>query len=491
MAAPASSSSVPLPLAMAIADHSVTVRGSPGFKRPPPRAQPLSGKAQQRLIRQAVIKAELEAEEREALKMTPEELKILQDSVASVKAEFSDLDGLSWDTPAARELLEQWHAEQAALQRSHSPYSIGGVPLRRSKAPCALSFPTSPPTDLTPVVPSTEDTADDDTVCLPRCANSRRSSSSSTVVPDREDQRTPLPSLLTSLKDQENEGRRSPECRSSLPKCHSAPHISFSNPFNEMESIDLTMTHSSSGSQLSRRTTKALPPSRIPILRSKSLSTKPSTHILALAAPTVSSSAKDSPVRRAVSLNVKRVDPRAVLTESLIRNGTTSPQLVSVSPPKWSVAASGLAASPRHAPGSPASPRRANNGKKNKFRIVSAPPPVTIPTLPPASSSVASTSRVVSGPSSARPTAISSSRHHATEERQPGRAVVGDSPVRTSHSRPSIVSLISSGSSPTPHNSPVLTGKRVRDRHDESLPSPSPTRNRVRAPVGGIPMKRT
>ncbi|KAJ2973293.1 hypothetical protein NUW54_g12091 [Trametes sanguinea] len=115
----------PLPLAIAIVDRSVTIRGSPSPKRPPPRPQPLSDKAQQRLIRQAVIQAELEAEEREALRMTAEELKILQDSVASVKAEFLDLDGLSWDTPAARELLEQWHAEQAARQRAKSPDAAG------------------------------------------------------------------------------------------------------------------------------------------------------------------------------------------------------------------------------------------------------------------------------------------------------------------------------------------------------------------------------
>ncbi|KAH9884132.1 hypothetical protein C8Q73DRAFT_364265 [Cubamyces lactineus] len=39
--------------------------------------------------------------------MMPEELGNLQNSVKSVKAEYTDLDGLSWNTPAARELLEQ------------------------------------------------------------------------------------------------------------------------------------------------------------------------------------------------------------------------------------------------------------------------------------------------------------------------------------------------------------------------------------------------
>ncbi len=63
------SSSIPLPLAVAVMDGSVTIRGSP--KRPlPPPAQPLSDKAQQRLMRMAIVQAELEAEERDALKIT-------------------------------------------------------------------------------------------------------------------------------------------------------------------------------------------------------------------------------------------------------------------------------------------------------------------------------------------------------------------------------------------------------------------------------------
>ncbi|OSC97284.1 hypothetical protein PYCCODRAFT_1462020 [Trametes coccinea BRFM310] len=216
MATPSSSSDAPafpLPLAIAIADRSVTVRGSPSPKRPPSRAQQLSDKAQQRLMRQAVIQAELEAEEREALKMTPEELKTLQDSVASVKAEFMDLDGLSWDTPAGRELLAQWHAEQAARQRATSPEGAGGVPLRRSKAPSALSFPESPVIDITPAPSPTADTSDEDTIRIPRYIDSRRSSGASTIVPDREDQATPLPGLFSSLDEKENEGQTQPVFR--------------------------------------------------------------------------------------------------------------------------------------------------------------------------------------------------------------------------------------------------------------------------------------
>lgn len=66
----ASSSSLPLPLAVAVIEGAVTIRGSPKRPIPPPTAQPLSDKAQQRLMRMAVIQAELEAEEREALKIT-------------------------------------------------------------------------------------------------------------------------------------------------------------------------------------------------------------------------------------------------------------------------------------------------------------------------------------------------------------------------------------------------------------------------------------
>lgn len=32
----------------------------------------------------------------------------MQDSVKSVKAEFDDLDGLSWETPEAQQILDQW-----------------------------------------------------------------------------------------------------------------------------------------------------------------------------------------------------------------------------------------------------------------------------------------------------------------------------------------------------------------------------------------------
>ena len=37
-----------------------------------------------------------------------EELRTLRDSFSSVKAEFTDLDGLSWETPIARQILHGW-----------------------------------------------------------------------------------------------------------------------------------------------------------------------------------------------------------------------------------------------------------------------------------------------------------------------------------------------------------------------------------------------
>ncbi|KAI0363179.1 hypothetical protein BV20DRAFT_1126437, partial [Pilatotrama ljubarskyi] len=100
------SDAAPPPLLAAIANCAVALRTSPARRTAP--AQPLSARAQQRLVRQAIAQAELDAEERLALAITHEDLQILHDSVRSVKAEFPDLDGLSWDTPQAREMLLQW-----------------------------------------------------------------------------------------------------------------------------------------------------------------------------------------------------------------------------------------------------------------------------------------------------------------------------------------------------------------------------------------------
>ncbi|KAI0668019.1 hypothetical protein C8Q78DRAFT_1047836 [Trametes maxima] len=299
MASPTDSSdALSLPLALALIDRSVTVRGSP--KRPPP-PQPLSDRAQQRLIRQAIIQAECEAEERDALRITAEELQILRDSVKSVKAEFADLDGLSWDTPAAQQFLQQWHAGQASRNRasSSSPSLLTRSPLRRINAPSALSFPASSTGIAIAISPATApapgadipDTSFEDTIRLPRCSDSRRSSTASTIVPDRDDARTPLPALFASLndapakspagkQDKENDAPRADDRSGLLPKSHSAPEISLS---------------------LSRPT-KPLPPSRIPILRSKSLSAKPSRP------PPESSNAQETAARRASSLRLRRAD---------------------------------------------------------------------------------------------------------------------------------------------------------------------------------------
>ncbi len=84
----------------------------------------ISEKAQARMIRQKILEHEQHAEELEALQVTPvrrrifspwpdadneqEELKTLRESFAAVKADFVDLDGQSWETPAAREMLVNW-----------------------------------------------------------------------------------------------------------------------------------------------------------------------------------------------------------------------------------------------------------------------------------------------------------------------------------------------------------------------------------------------
>ncbi|KAI0628348.1 hypothetical protein C8Q77DRAFT_1162339 [Trametes polyzona] len=484
---------IPLPLAVAIMDRSVTVRGSP--KRPPP-AQPLSDKAQQRLMRQAVIQAELEAEEREALKMTAEELRILQESVKSVKAEFSDLDGLSWDTPQAREILEQWHAEQAARARPPSPTShTGGIPMRRSNAvrpsspspppPLSLSFSVTSASapDLTPMPsPVGEPSFDDDTIRLPRCVDSRRSSGASTIVPDREDARTPLPSLFASLSsDKENDGAA---VRPALPKSHSAPMLScFTNPFAD--------ANSDPGAS---RPTKSLPPSRIPV-RSKSLSAKPSS---ARPSGPFSGGTNLGTARRYASLNLRRIGgPRGILAPSPARNALpTSPAPTSTStsttkPSPSSARANWpanrplpllLSASPRRRPAAPpASPSRAETAESEsptKFRIVSAP-----------------TSLIVSSLGSAPSPSSPSRRTHAH-----GPRVASGSSLTAASAKEGVVGMpVPSRSTTVMPGSPVRKGnggKRVRDSScvpsTGPAPSPSPTRTRtVLSTQGGVPMRRT
>ncbi|KAM5529977.1 hypothetical protein V8D89_016355 [Ganoderma adspersum] len=107
-------------------DHNITIR-------PPKRPAPTnySDRAQARMIRQKLIEQEQEIEDLEALKVTAEELRILRDSFSSVKAEFTDLDGLSWDTPIARQVLLNWHAQQASL---HDELSLGDLAHRMRRA---------------------------------------------------------------------------------------------------------------------------------------------------------------------------------------------------------------------------------------------------------------------------------------------------------------------------------------------------------------------
>ncbi|RDX40226.1 hypothetical protein OH76DRAFT_1490476 [Lentinus brumalis] len=77
----------------------------------------ISEKAQARMIRQKILEHEQHVEELEALQVTPEELKTLQESFAAVKADFVDLDGQSWETPAAREMLVNWSAHEGGPPR--------------------------------------------------------------------------------------------------------------------------------------------------------------------------------------------------------------------------------------------------------------------------------------------------------------------------------------------------------------------------------------
>ncbi|RPD53841.1 hypothetical protein L226DRAFT_617256 [Lentinus tigrinus ALCF2SS1-7] len=104
-------------------DGDLPIIGSPNVTvRPPKRSAPsYSERAEARMIRQKLLEMEQEFEEQEALKNHPEEMRILRESVASVKAEFSPLDGQSWDTPAGREELAR-HAQRAAQRKAnHTP----------------------------------------------------------------------------------------------------------------------------------------------------------------------------------------------------------------------------------------------------------------------------------------------------------------------------------------------------------------------------------
>ncbi|OJT14752.1 hypothetical protein TRAPUB_8683 [Trametes pubescens] len=464
-------------------DGSVTIRGSP--KRPlPPPAQPLSDKAQQRLMRMAIVQAELEAEERDALKITAEELQILQDSVKSVKAEFDDLDGLSWDTPEAQQILDQW----AARSRAHSLSHIGGVPMRRSNAQYtppdasphnlpSLSFSAAASMpDLTPM-PSPVDESHEDTIRLSLCVDSRRSSSASTIMPDREDARTPLPSLFASLTSKENDAIAAAEdVRPGLPKSYSAPVLTtFTDPFANDDAPPCAHP---------ARATKSLPPSRIPV-RSKSFSAKPSPSWRAI---------DGAPSTRHSSLLIRpaRGVSRAVLAPSLTGNLR--------SPAKRSFA-DALSASPRRVhpqvhhplPVPPRSPARTRfqlppgeGSPRSKFRIISAPPTQAVPTFP--SRHRAASARVASG--SALPPVASGSASPARPRAEHGSPVAsGGSPRRGAGGL---------GQGRVGPGTPVRMTKRLRT--DEAVegvedaspepPSPSPSRRRG-AMLGGVPMRRT
>ncbi|KAH9846334.1 hypothetical protein C2E23DRAFT_853487 [Lenzites betulinus] len=432
--------SIPIPLAIALASRSVAVRTSP--TRPPPPVQALSDKAQQRLIRQAVAKAELEAEERDALRITAEEMCILQESVRSVKTEFADLDGLSWDTPEAREELAQWPCLPPSLR----------LCLRLPAPPLSLSFAhvSASTPDLTPMPSPVDEEDDEHTITRPLSMDSRRSSAA-TIVPDRDDARTPLPS------DADADGQEN--VRPALPKSLSAPHLA--RPANPL--ADATNAHIRA----------PLPPSRIPV-RSKSLSAVPSV----VHAPT-----------RHASLSTRPWGPRTIHLPRLGR-----PPASGANTNGRRIRLTGLSASPARLHPAPASSsarpdaheqpdeRLASPSRphRSKLRIVSAPSPgaggrgrgfpdplvrvrgVGVCRV------VASGSATAAGASSARGRAGSAGEQEGARGAKRGRA----------------------------------TPDAVEDR-DSPSPSPSPSRLRAASgsssgasrmrpvPAGGVPMQRT
>ncbi|RPD53861.1 hypothetical protein L226DRAFT_617274 [Lentinus tigrinus ALCF2SS1-7] len=132
-------------------ERSATIR-SP--KRPAP-VPPMSDKSQARMVRQKILEHEQQMEDLEASKVTAEDLQVLQQSFAGVKAEFMDLDGQSWDSPAAREMLVDWHAKQAT--REHSvEMSPSGLRMRHQQPRRSLAAVISSATSVEPML-TTED----------------------------------------------------------------------------------------------------------------------------------------------------------------------------------------------------------------------------------------------------------------------------------------------------------------------------------------------
>ncbi|PIL34730.1 hypothetical protein GSI_03511 [Ganoderma sinense ZZ0214-1] len=311
--------------------------------RPPKRPAPsnYSDRAQARMIRQKLIEQEQEIEDREALKVTAEELRILRDSFSSVKAEFTDLDGLSWDTPTARQVLLNWHAQQAALRDelrlgdlAHRMRRAGhSSSPRRSLASimCPPGLSASAP-DLSGLSSTTvhhDDDAYDSTATVrsPGCSRTNaeafqltirvRAHVGATSKPDA----SPTPNYLTVLTHNENERVSLPALfetvpreyadvaltpqphrlsfdldsvanpepstpvptLSALPKSHSAPCVPFAGDafLRSCSPSRLPELHEGDASTKSERPIKRLPPSRIPIPRSKSLGATSSARLAA------------------------------------------------------------------------------------------------------------------------------------------------------------------------------------------------------------------
>ncbi|KAI0751938.1 hypothetical protein C8Q80DRAFT_608098 [Daedaleopsis nitida] len=76
----------------------------------------------------------VEKDESQEVDMTSEYFNnILEQSVSSVAAEFSDLDGLTWEKPEARQALHEYHAQRAVRPRpDRGGLRTRGVHTRRS-----------------------------------------------------------------------------------------------------------------------------------------------------------------------------------------------------------------------------------------------------------------------------------------------------------------------------------------------------------------------
>ncbi|KAH9828707.1 uncharacterized protein C8Q71DRAFT_863771 [Rhodofomes roseus] len=126
---------------------------------------PVRDLGQRAIQRLAALKREEEEqnlEDLEDLKMTEEQRLLLERSFETVKFEAADLDGLKWDTPAAKRLLADWYSSQVfAIHKQYGLVPDGYPPLESDSASEEADFepPLSSASDQTIIPDDVPDVA--------------------------------------------------------------------------------------------------------------------------------------------------------------------------------------------------------------------------------------------------------------------------------------------------------------------------------------------